>query len=282
MTFGPYEILEQTGIEGGGFDALARGEDGKEVRLWAGAEGTGADPDRVAAQVPRISKVFHSSLPRVTRGDVIENRAVFVVPVYRGRLLRQRLADGPVDPPEALDWLRVAAAGLVKAHKAGVVHGAVGPDTVLLADDGRTLLLYLGMAPFLGERAARAPEDEGRPGGSESGDVYGLSRALAECLTGQDPYPQSGPAPQESDFPPTLPEGLRRFLARAVRAEPDGRIHRAEEFSGDLGVIRASWEAASTPPRKAIPLRRFRLALWLPMALGIALISALLVRSCGS
>jgi serine/threonine protein kinase len=279
--FGAWEILERRGIPGGGFDALARDATGREVRLWAGRPGSGTasgpGPTPPAASAA-LSKVYHASLPRVIAGAVAEDRAVLAVAPYRGRTLEERLLEGPLPVPEALDAVRTVAAGLVKAHRAGATHGALDAGEILLAEDGRTLLLHVGFGAFLGPRPPRAPEDAAEGPRPEASDVFGLSRVLLECLLGRDPVePGGGLGP--GALPPEWPEGLRRFLARSVSADATRRIHRAEEFAGDLAVIRASWEASSARggAAPAGPDRRIVLAAGLA---GIVA-AALAARSCG-
>ncbi len=248
MRFGEYEIVERVGIEGEGFDAVARDASGREVRLWVGRPGSGLGGLSPSDLKQSLGRVFHTSLPRLLGAEVIEDRAVIVTAPYHGRRLHERLREGPLDPPEALDLVKSVGAGLAKAHRAGVVHGAVAASEILLSDDGRTVLLHVGFAPFLATRDARAPEDEGRPEGSPSGDVFGLARVLFECLSGRDPFAGGAgsvfrdPArPDPEEISDVFPEGLRRFLARALMADRASRVHRAEELAGDIGVIRASW-----------------------------------------
>ena len=276
--FGDWEILERVAIEGDGFDALARDARGNDVRLWVGRPGSAsgdAGPEQAAAV---LAKVYHSSLPRVVAHTVVEGRAVLAVTAYRGRTLADRIAEGPFPVPEALDVVRTAAAGLVKAHRAGVRHGGVRPEEILLADDGRTLLLHVGFGEFLGPREPRAPEDPDEGPRPDASDVFGLSRALLAALLGRDPVPPEGGLPADS-LPAEWPEGLRRFLARSVAAEAGRRIHRAEEFAGDLAVIRASWEGAGEAPpgpRKGLDPR------WaLAGRLAGIVAAALAIRSCG-
>ena len=274
MRFGSYELLERREIEGEGFDALARDNDGTEVRIWAGRPGSGTDPGPAGLdeQRRRIAKLYHASLPRLLDAEVIEDRAVLVTAQYRGQLLADRLREGPLEPPVALDLVRSVGAGLAKAHSREVVHGAVGPDEILLSDDGRTLLLHVGLAPFLGARAPRAPAGET----PADGDVFGLVRTLFECLSGRDAYSAglfrnpARPDPEEMD--PALPEGLRRLIARALLEEPGARLRRADELAGDLGVIRASWGTKAPAPRARF---RGRLAVGLVgLAVGFGLWAA--------
>jgi len=255
VKFGPYEIRSRTPIAGGGFDALATDAHGRTVRLWAGARGRAKSPDgRAPADVlASLSSVYHAGLPRALAADVIDERAVLAVQPYEGRPLAERLAEPePMDVLEAIDRVRSAAAALVKAHRAGLVHGALDERELFLSDDGRTLVLHVGLAPFLESRPPRAPEDLDGPG-AESSDVFGLSRILVRCLEGKDPVGDVAdlgalPVRPADTFPAALPEGLRRLLARAIHPDPSRRLSRAEELTGDLAVIRASWGAPAPDP----------------------------------
>lgn len=253
MQFGPYSIASRRETPGGGFDAVAVDGAGKTVCLWAGAPGRVAAPDGSGpdALLKTLSRVYHSSLPRPLAAHVVEDRAVLAVTAYEGRLLAEELAaGGATDVPEAIDRVRTVAGALVKAHRAGLVHGAIDAGEILLAGDGRTLLLHLGLGPFLEDRGPRAPEDLGAPP-AEASDVFALSRVLVRAVVGEDPAPSAEAlgalAPRDAEtFPAALPQGLRRLLARAIHPDPARRLARAEELTGDLAVIRASWDAATT------------------------------------
>ncbi len=256
-TFGAWTIQEIREIAGDGFEARAVDAEGREVCLWAGAVGAGSTDEAVAAVRTRLSRIYHASLPRVLSGGVEADRAIVTVQAYRGPTLAQRLADGPMDAREALDRIRAIAAGLVKAHRAGVVHGFVAPEEIVLAEDGRTLLPHLGLADLLTERPRRAPEASREP----SADVFGLSRCLVHALEGQDPLAAAGKDPGDwagrtaDDFDPALPEGLRRLLGRALLPDAERRLRHAEELAGDLGVIAASWQTLTEPPpRPTVPM----------------------------
>jgi serine/threonine protein kinase len=304
VSFDGWEILERLEIPGGGLDLLARDPaSGKEVRLWIGAKGRpgGGDPEPALEELrARLARVYHSGLPRVLKTGTFEGRPGLAVQAYRGRLLAEIADESPLGTLECLDVVRGIGAALVKAHAAGMVHGAVSEREILIAEDGRPLLLHLGFEPFLDPRPPRAPEDLERPGGSETADVYGLSRVLLRGVTGEDPWAADPAAPdpveaarrglarsvtlRADDFPAPLPEGLRRFLERAVRPALDGRIHRAEELTGDLGVIRASWDAmAVEKPPVVLPFPAFlRPRNLLVLLLAVVIVGILIARSCDS
>ncbi|MBZ0267423.1 hypothetical protein K8I85_04660, partial [bacterium] len=191
MTFGTYTIESRRDGAGGGFDAVATDSSGKTVCLWVGAPGRVAGPDGAGpdALLRALSRVYHSSLPRPLAAHVIEDRAVLAFAAYAGRSWAEELAAGGVpDVPEAIDRVRTLAGALVKAHRAGLRHGAVDEQEIVLAEDGRTLLLHVGFGPFLEERAPRAPEDLDAPP-ADTSDVFGLSRILVRCVDGRDPVP---------------------------------------------------------------------------------------------
>ncbi len=294
MRFGPFEITQRREVAGGGFDAAARDESGKDVCLWVGRPGSAALAAELESVRRRLAVVYHAALPRVLGTALAEDRACLVLAPYAGPRLADVLAAGPVAPPDAIDLVRAVAAGLVKAHKAGVPHGAITADEIIRAEDGRTLLLHLGFGPFLDPREPRAPEDLDAPGGSEEGDVFALARILVHAIEGADPVPPgrdplaafaSGAAPARTadTFAPSLPEGLRRLLARALHPDPQRRMRRAEELAGDLGVLRASWDSLHAPPPKpSIPFPPLlHPGVLAGLALGFGLLALALLRSCG-
>lgn len=287
MSFGRFEILDRFDVEGGGFDALARVEE-REVRLWVGREGSGSPGGAESAEAvrKRLATIYHASLPQVLGAEVVEERAVLVLQPYRGERLSRVLAAGPLEPPVAIDVVRAAGAALVKAHRVGVAHGAITSEEIFRSEDGRTLLLHLGWGAFLAPRAPRAP---GETAESEAGDVFGLARVLVECLEGRDPFPSGleaftidAPARAAADFPPHLPEGLRRLLARALHPDPARRMRRAEELAGDLGVLRATWHSLKeADPHPVIPFPQLLHPIRLTaVALSLALVALLAFRAC--
>lgn len=274
-----FEILETTPILGGGADARAKDlANGEEVRLWIGAPGRAANSGSFSPhEIARgLAKVYQSSLPRVLEGFVDGERAVFVAHAYRGTPLADRVNATPIR--EAIDIAKGIGAALAKAHAQGFVHGHVDEHAIFLHEDGRPLLLYLGLSPFLGNRPARAPEDRDGPP-TDTGDVFGLSRVFLGLAIGRDPCAGGGAGGsgdplfagaelRAEDLPEELPEGLRRFLVRSIHPDRAHRIRRAEEFAGDLRVLRASWDTLAVAPQRALPF---------PTRVGAALVAAVLL-----
>lgn len=125
--------------------------------------------------------------------------------------------------PSALRLLDAVA----RIHAAGVVHGDLKPSNVLVCDDGRVVVLDLGLAAAAGDRF-----DEGRtssggtPGyiapevsiggtSTSASDVYSCGALLFEALTGDLP----GVSPDLS----RLPEFVRTAVAPMLDRDPARR-----------------------------------------------------------
>ena len=302
MRFGDWEILERTEIAGDGFDVRTG-----EFRIWVGTPSPpgGPDPrDALETLKQKLVRVYHPAVPRVLAAAVVEGRPVLKIQAYSGTRLADLLAEGPLETLRALDLVRGVGAALTKAHAAGVVHGALDEGEILVAEGGRPLLLHLGFGAFLGPRPSRVPGGpvgEGEPTAFDdaaAADVFGLSRVLVRCLTGEDPFATIDPGLSGADLArafeeaarrsaerldPVLPEGLRRFTARAVHSDPKARIRRAEELAGDLAVIRSSFDTRESAAARAIPAPRLpRPGALVALVVAAVFAIALGLRSCSS
>ncbi len=147
--------------------------------------------------------------------------------------------------------LRSALAQLAEAlcvlHEAGLVHRDLKPSNVLVAPDGRVVLLDFGFvedtAPEVTPQRSRsivgtpiymAPEQALAVDAGPAADWYSFGVVLYEALTGQ--FPHDGETPlalmlnkQRSDPPrasthvPTVPEDLDALCAELLRIEPGAR-----------------------------------------------------------
>ncbi len=107
---------------------------------------------RLLREAQVLARVTHPNL--VTVYDVgVHEGSVFVAMEYvRGETLETWLAGGARPWPEVLERFLAVGRGLVAAHDADLVHRDFKPGNVMVASDGRVLLLDFGLA-----RAGQSP-----------------------------------------------------------------------------------------------------------------------------
>ncbi len=126
---------------------------------------------------------------------------------------------------EALEVWRPLAEALVSAHRAGAMHGSVGPDATWWDEEARRLSV-VDFGTWVGDAIPRdsvwwapelrAPTRERRP--TIASDIYGLGRLLLAIVLGRDEAARE--TPNFSIIPAYAIPGLERALAADPMARP--------------------------------------------------------------
>ena len=230
------------------------------------------DEARLAARLshPNIATLFEASEADGTRYLAYEFAS--------GSPLRVEMSGHAMPPRRAVDFAVQITDGLAEGHAAGVVHGDLRPETVVITGKGSAKLLDYGMSRWtrggLTRRAAgRAPEavaDEDAPivsymapeqavGGEMDGraDLFSVGAMLYEMLTGRNPFLGNGVAdtvmnivrltpPPPSTVNPAVPGELDAVTLRALAKDLDQRYQSAVSFAAELRSV-----AAKLNPRAA-------------------------------
>jgi hypothetical protein len=171
------------------------------------------------------------------RGAGSSGSHLFVVlDAVEGTSLRDVLArktGGGLDPRSAGNVVARAAEAL--AH-AGIDHGVIGTDSMLVQRNGALALIDLALAPAMcmalstrtiPSSGTIAPEVAERGLASGQSDVFGLGSLLYECLVGR-PLERGGPRP--SEVVPGLKTQADELIARACHRNPENRFNSAAVF----------------------------------------------------
>jgi eukaryotic-like serine/threonine-protein kinase len=277
----------------GGPSLRGRLSDGREVAARVIPTGSGGESARLLRHLRRLGSLDDPRLVPVV-GAVAEPGAVWALSeLDPGVSLRSLLERGPLPAPRAASVGIEALNGLATLHAAGLAHGALHPDNVHVATDGRVRLgdyaLRPGADPRADLRAAGAllcaalgvPE---RPGGEPSDAeraapaLVATARALAagegprsavagvaelRAATGApagDAPAVPAPAPPPPPPAPPSPRRAHRSLVRLTLAVLAGALCCVAGLA--LGVVTAHPAGpaglarvplATAPPATAVP-----------------------------
>ncbi|GHG62954.1 hypothetical protein GCM10012319_02120 [Comamonas sp. KCTC 72670] len=185
-------------------------------------------PSRVTADATRratfhrevelLRGLRHPGLIHVVSSGEERGRCWYAMVPLSAPDLRTRL-----DWVNALPWQEVERIAfqlldaLGAAHDAGLVHGNLSPESVLVGADGAKLWRFgLGVVPP-GAHGYQAPEQRLRGRAVVQSDLHVLGRLLHEALTGGEP----GSQPLPRGVPRRLRRFLKRLLAERIEDRPD-------------------------------------------------------------
>jgi len=258
---GRFELVREIGRGGFGvvWEAVDR-ELGRSVAFKALHAGPGlARPDALlVAEAEAAARLAHPNIVHLYDLGKAEAGPFIIMELLRGRTLATALAEGALEPREAVRVAVEIARGLAHAHRQGVVHRDLKPGNAFVCEDGQVKVLDFGLALVLGKAGSSggtpgymAPEQaRGEPGDARS-DVYALGCILFEALAGRRSFGPDEPGlapgaalPELPKVPAALAKLLARMLARAPGERPDDGAATLVE----LEAIRRAME----PRRKAV------------------------------
>lgn len=243
--------------------------------------------DAAVYHAQKASAVHHQGIEKVLELDDHEGLPFLVCELPKGTVLRDRLRRfAPFSVPVAVGMASAVCEPLYALHKAGIVHGDISAENVIIGADGSSVLLQPGqwqayghsrtagmvclpgMAPYL------APEVSAGGMPSPESDVYAVGVLLYELLTGHAPHRADTPVAlamkHGNEVPPrvkalnsSVPMVLDEITHKALAKDPLQRYRSVGELLSDLRYLQdalrfgrsLSWpirpEAVSERPKVA-------------------------------
>jgi TolB-like protein len=205
-----------------------------------------------------LARVHHRNVVSIYGADRIDNRVGLWMELIDGESLQQAMERGRAFSPADAVRIGLELAGAIGAvHDAGLLHRDVKPHNIMLARDGRVVLMDFGTGhdartgepPGLsGTPLYLAPElIAGRPP-SVSTDIYSVGVVLFYLLTRTHPVRgetlsdlylahQGGPATDVRHLRSDVPRALALAIARALDREPGRRQPDAKVLASELTAI---------------------------------------------
>jgi serine/threonine protein kinase len=163
-----------------------------------------------------------------------------VFELLRGRTLRLRLEDGPLDLDGSLRIAGDVGQALAHAHAVGVIHRGLTAAKVFICDDGAVKVLDFSPRRRLpsnleaGTNPEVSPEQQAGWPGDERSDLYALTALLQRMITATT---GAGRALHPNGV--ALPRRLRRLLAAGLSPDPLARPQSAAEWLDELTAVRS-------------------------------------------
>jgi serine/threonine-protein kinase len=262
--WGPLRVFERIGQ--GAFGDVYRAWDtrlDREVALKLIPEGPAkAGHDEGAPSIIEegrlLARVRHPNVVTIYGAERIHGRVGLWMELVKGHTLEEMLRDGMTFSPKEVQRIGAELCSAVAAvHAAGLLHRDIKAQNVMLADDGRVVLMDFGTGRDLddstdghvsGTPLYLAPEVLAGIAASPRSDVYSIGVVLYHLLTGS--YPVQGrdlaalrrahsaqTAGTLPDHSRRIPPRLRRVIARALDPDPNQRYGTADLFAASLSAL---------------------------------------------
>jgi eukaryotic-like serine/threonine-protein kinase len=177
-----------------------------------------------------------------------------------------------------LSLARRLCSPLTFLHGSGLVHRDLKPENIFVREDGRPVLVDLGIATrFGGTRGREELEADDRVMGSVAymapeqirgelvdarADLYALGCILYECVTGRPPFTGSQGTSilyqhlLDAPVPPAkrahgVPEALDRLVLQLLEKRPQDRLGYADDVAAALAALGAEGPLESELPARA-------------------------------
>ena len=200
-----YELFERLGEGAAGQVYRATDVTGRALAVKLLGRSADLEPDaahaRFAREVKILAQLDHPMLATLIAYGVDDELGPFLVmPLVPGKTLRELARGTSLCPEAAVLLLEPVAAAVAALHERDIVHRDLKPENVMIAPDGRVVVVDLGLAwgpqhsrhtqegTAIGSVPYMAPEQIEGSGVGTAADVWGLGVMLYELVSGRRPF----------------------------------------------------------------------------------------------
>ncbi len=222
---------------------------------------------------PTIVRVFDAGEETIREPNGRETQLPFIVMEYvDGRLLKDIIADGPLESKEAIRVISGVLTALEYSHRALLVHRDIKPGNIMVTQNGQVKVMDFGIARAVSDNSATvadtsailgtaqyfSPEQARGESVDARTDLYSTGVVLFELLTGRAPFLGDRPAavayqhiseqaPAPSSLNPQVSPALDAVVLHSLSKDKFDRFQTAGEFRADLDAAAAGNVPAHKP-----------------------------------
>lgn len=233
---------------------------------------------------PTIVRIFDAGEESIRESSGAETLVPFIIMEYvDGRLLKDIVAEGPLEPGEASRIIVQVLTALEYSHRAGVIHRDIKPGNIMITSSGQVKVMDFGIARAISDSSATIAETSAIVGTASyfspeqargetvdaRTDLYSTGVLFFELLTGRAPFRGDNPvavayqhvnseAVPPSTINPAVSPALDAVVLRALAKDRFGRYQSAADFRQEVEAA----AAGEVPARKQLAVNEFNATLF--------------------
>jgi|GEM_PF-839374 len=220
-------------------------------------ESVGEGGDQLLAEARAASRIKHQNIVSILTFEGYRGRDFIVMEYIEGRSLKELASEGKLSIDRIVSIILQMAEGLNAAHLAGIVHGDIKSENILIDDSGMVKITDFGLARFREHRDRREPESisgtipymspEQTQGdrADHKSDIFSLGVIAYELISGQLPfkgefvasiiYSIANDAPEPlKNYRDDVPVDLQAVISKMLVKDPEDRYQSTSGLISDL------------------------------------------------
>jgi len=264
-TISHYKILEKLG--GGGMGVVYKAKDtnlDRTVALKFLPPHLLADKEaeqRFISEAKAASSLDHPNICTIHDINKTEDDQFYIVMgYYTGETLKKKVGAGPLQIDTSINYATQIAAGLVRAHEAGITHRDIKPANIMITNRNEVKILDFGLAKSLndpgvtkigstvGTASYMSPEQAKGTEINHQSDIWSLGVVMYQMITGRAPFEgdyeqaviyaiiNEEPIPI-SESSENCPQLLIEIVNKCLKKDPSDRYQTTAKLLDDLKIL---------------------------------------------